>query len=165
MATKNLMMRLKSILIGRNNMENNILEHRIAVGQNIIKSFDDNDIEKAIKIYADTPENRKLGRVGQQYGKEKKVDLTLTRKERSEITQMFNKFKRKHYEGNSALNTEEGKKLISELKKYGVEKVGYFFKRKYETTLSEGSSFWYDAAGEAIMGEKAWNKMLYDKKD
>lgn len=65
-------------------MENDILKRRMAVANNIAKSFgydncvdilekaEDNDIEKARSgIYADTAENRKLGRVGQRYGSKK----------------------------------------------------------------------------------------------
>ena len=47
---------------------NDIIKHRNFVIGQIQKSFD-NDIEKARSgIYADTAENRKLGRVGQEYG-------------------------------------------------------------------------------------------------
>lgn len=47
------------------------VEIELGVQSNIEKSFD-TDIEKA--VYADTAENRKLGRVGQKYkrGKDKK---------------------------------------------------------------------------------------------
>ena len=58
------------------NSLNPILEHRKVFSDTILKSFgveDNSDIEKARSgIYDDTPENRKLGRVGQKYGNEKK---------------------------------------------------------------------------------------------
>lgn len=47
-------------------------EHRQAVAENISKAFD-SDIEKARSgVYADNAQNRKLNRVGQRYGSEKK---------------------------------------------------------------------------------------------
>ena len=47
-------------------------KRREEVAANIAKSFE-NDIEKARSgIYEDTPENRRLNRVGQQYGSKKK---------------------------------------------------------------------------------------------
>lgn len=61
----------------------NILEHRKAIQENIEKAFNggvnlNEELEKARSgIYADTAENRKLNRVGQQYGGKKqnvKVD-------------------------------------------------------------------------------------------
>ena len=49
-------------------------KRREAVAANIAKSFE-NDIEKARSgIYEDTPENRRLNRVGQQYGSKKKEE-------------------------------------------------------------------------------------------
>lgn len=49
-------------------MENNIINHRNHVISQIQKSFEP-EIEKA--VYADTPENRKLGRVGQEWKRSK----------------------------------------------------------------------------------------------
>jgi len=52
-------------------MELNIGENK---RQNILKGFED-DIEKSRSgVYANTPENKKLNRVGQKYGAEKKED-------------------------------------------------------------------------------------------
>ena len=59
-----------------------ILKHRQDIKNNILKSFqvdleksEENDIERARSgIYADTSKNRKLNRVGQQYGIKKKED-------------------------------------------------------------------------------------------
>ena len=49
-------------------------KRREAVASNIAKSFE-NDIEKARSgVYEDTPENRRLNRVGQQYGSKKKEE-------------------------------------------------------------------------------------------
>lgn len=49
-------------------------KRREAVAANIAKSFE-NDIEKARSgIYEDTPENRRLNRVGQKYGSKKKEE-------------------------------------------------------------------------------------------
>lgn len=55
---------------------NPILEHRNYVTFQIEKSFGvENAIEKARSgVYADTAENRQLGRVGQEYGKKKIKD-------------------------------------------------------------------------------------------
>jgi len=55
-------------------LENPIQQHRNFVTSQIEKSFD-NELQKARSgVYADTPENRKLSRVGQQYGGKKKDD-------------------------------------------------------------------------------------------
>lgn len=59
-----------------------VLKHRMDIKKNILKSFqidleksEENDIEKARhSIYADTPENRKLNRVGQEYGSKKQEE-------------------------------------------------------------------------------------------
>ena len=60
-------------------MDNLILKHRQFVQSQICKSFN-TDIEKAKSgVYADTAENRKLGRVGQQYGSEKREDKRETK--------------------------------------------------------------------------------------
>ena len=62
---------------------NDILKHREDIKNNILKSFktdlekseNGSDIEKARSgVYADTAENRKLNRVGQQYGSKKQED-------------------------------------------------------------------------------------------
>lgn len=62
---------------------NDILKHREDIKKNILKSFktdlekseNSSDIEKAKSgVYADTAENRKLNRVGQQYGSKKQED-------------------------------------------------------------------------------------------
>ena len=51
--------------------------------QNILKGFGNEDIEKSKSgVYADTPENRKLQRVGQKYGSEKKGDEPSEKKDR-----------------------------------------------------------------------------------
>ncbi len=156
-----------------------IQTRRQEVRENIEKAFTsginmNEELEKARSgIYADTAENRKLGRVGQKYGGKKQVEQTkgkiqkkkvdsdkLTLEEKSEITEKVNKFIRKHYEGSVALErTDEGKQLISELKKYGSEKVGKFMKRKFETTSSEGRSNWFYDLGEMVMGKDAWEKL------
>ena len=58
----------------------NILKHRLAVQQNIEKGFNDGtnlneELEKARSgVYEDTAKNRKLNRVGQQYGGKKQED-------------------------------------------------------------------------------------------
>lgn len=58
----------------------NILEHRLAVQQNIEKGFNDGtnlnkEFEKARSgVYEDTAKNRKLNRVGQQYGGKKQEE-------------------------------------------------------------------------------------------
>lgn len=51
--------------------------HRQAVANNINKAFDE-DIEKARSgVYTDNSKNRKLNRVGQQYGKKKTVKTAI----------------------------------------------------------------------------------------
>lgn len=62
-------------------MENSIYQHRISVRENIEKAFNggvnlNEELEKARSgVYADTAENRKLARVGQQYGGKKKKEF------------------------------------------------------------------------------------------
>lgn len=153
-----------------------INSRRRTVEENIQKSFIDNDLEKARSgVYSDTPENRKLGRVGQQYGGKKQPELKtkrsgekknvnsekLTNDEKKEINVLVNKFRRKHSEGAVALErTEEGKSIISKLKGYGVEKVGKYFQQKYDNAPSEGGGSWYYTIGRLVMGEKEWKQFL-----
>lgn len=152
---------------------------RKAVAENIEKAMTvgftpDEELEKARSgIYADTAENRKLGRVGLQYGGKKQPEQKndkrvekknvnsdkLTRDEKGEITKMLNKFMRKEVRTGS-FDSDAGKELISKLKEYGVEKVGSFMKWKVENTLSEGRSSWYYSAGEKVMGKDNWEKFL-----
>jgi hypothetical protein len=55
-------------------MENNILQHRLAVQGNIEKAFDV-DFEKGrTGVYSDNAKNRRLNRVGQQYGHKKEQE-------------------------------------------------------------------------------------------
>lgn len=156
-----------------------IQTRRQAVEENIEKAFGsgvnlNDEVEKARSgVYADTAENRKLARVGQQYGSkkqpeqknEKKVEKKnvnsdkLTRDEKAEITKMLNKFMRKEVRTGS-FDSDAGKELISKLKEYGVEKVGSFMKWKTENTSSEGRSTWYYSAGEKVMGKDNWEKFL-----
>lgn len=90
----------------------------------------------------------------------------LTRVEKNEITEKVNKFIRKHYEGSVALErTDEGKQLISELKKYGSEQVGKLMKRKFDTTSSEGRSNWFYDLGEMVMGKDAWEKLFTSERN
>lgn len=74
---------LKTILVGEMNrtkknmtMENNILQHRMQVAQNIEKSCTEGiEIQKARNgVYSDNAINRKLNRVGQQYGGKKQSE-------------------------------------------------------------------------------------------
>ena len=73
----------------------NILKHRLAVQQNIEKGFNDGtnlneELEKARSgVYEDTAKNRKLNRVGQQYGGKKQEDEPKgegSRKEKQDVS-------------------------------------------------------------------------------
>ena len=73
----------------------NILEHRLAVQQNIEKGFNggtnlNEELEKARSgVYEDTAKNRKLNRVGQQYGSKKQEDEPRgesSRKEKQDVS-------------------------------------------------------------------------------
>ena len=73
----------------------NILKHRLAVQQNIEKGFNDGtnlneELEKARSgVYEDTAKNRKLNRVGQQYGSKKQEDEPKgegSRKEKQDVS-------------------------------------------------------------------------------
>ena len=73
----------------------NILEHRLAVQQNIEKGFNggtnlNEELEKARSgVYEDTAKNRRLNRVGQQYGSKKQEDEPRgesSRKEKQDVS-------------------------------------------------------------------------------
>ena len=73
----------------------NILEHRLAVQQNIEKGFNggtnlNEELEKARSgVYEDTAKNRRLNRVGQQYGGKKQEDEPRgesSRKEKQDVS-------------------------------------------------------------------------------
>lgn len=62
-------------------------KRRQVVADNIAKSFE-NDIEKARHgVYGDTAQNRKLNRVGQEYGSKKKEEAPSGKKQSSEKTE------------------------------------------------------------------------------
>jgi hypothetical protein len=50
-------------------MDKNVLEFRRTVQGNILKAFEGDELQKA--VYVDNAQNRKLGRVGKEYGGKK----------------------------------------------------------------------------------------------
>lgn len=146
---------------------NDILEHRKEVIANIEKAFD-TDIQKARSgRYTDTPENRKLGRVGMEYGEKKggkemkESDMKLSIAEKREI---ISDFKQARKEANKTepyapMRTEAGKKFLANVvKKYGAEKIAYLFLKKSWASMSEGMSSIYNqvsrSAREMMSEEK-----------
>lgn len=84
--------------------------HRSLVAKNINESF-----EKARSgIYADTSENRKLGRVGMKYGEKKKEEQDSYRI--NEITNILNSFL-----GNNKIHRKYAKDILEREKKEGVK--------------------------------------------
>lgn len=69
-----------------------IFKHRMDIKKNILKSFqidleksEENDIEKARHgVYADNPENRRLKRVGQEYGSKKQEESNGNKSSKNE---------------------------------------------------------------------------------
>ena len=77
----------------------NILEHRLAVQQNIEKGFNggtnlNEELEKARSgVYEDTAKNRRLNRVGQQYGSKKQETVDEDKKKIAGVSNIIDGFR------------------------------------------------------------------------
>lgn len=129
----------------------NIQRHKEGIRDNILKSFDI-DIEKSRSgVYADTSENRKLNRVGQQYGSKKQEDEPKGEKSSKQEENGGSKDS-KNVEEHAKNTSDETLKKVSENDK-APEDLRNAAKKELENRKGKDKIDWGFDNNEELMGD------------